>query len=89
MFFVGRRKKDGANGLHIVVAIVMMICWSRDDGGSSGCGVAPAGFKDVSAGSGWVSMVTAGHQQAGRCPLPKRNEVNVVEMREEEVKRRG
>lgn len=62
--------------------MLMMTCWSRDDSGSGSCGVAPAGFKDVSAGSRWVSMVTAGHQQAGRCPLPKRNEVNVVETRE-------
>lgn len=33
-------------------------------------------------------MVTAGHQQTGRCPLSKRNGFNVVETIEDEVKRR-
>lgn len=55
--------------------MLLVTGWSRNDGG--GVGVAPAGFRDVSAGLGWVSMVTAGHQQAEGYPLSRRNETNV------------
>lgn len=43
----------GRNGLHIVLEVMMMLMmtgWSRDVGG--GVGVAPAGIRNVSAGSG-------------------------------------
>jgi len=53
--------------------------WSRDGG------VAPAGFGGVSTGLGWMSMVTAGHQQAERCPLSRRIRTNELWRRERGV----